>query len=103
MCVRAYISLSLCVCVALCVCGVALCCVCVRVCDCMPRGVYVCVCVCVLPIWHRQEVDRIYLNVPKLLQVVDKKKGTAVVQQTDFKGSFLRSIFNISVDVIHIP
>jgi len=34
-------------------------------------------------------VDRIYLNVPKLLQVVDKKKGTAVVQQTDFKDSIV--------------
>mmetsp|Transcript_40343 Transcript_40343/g.78524 ORF Transcript_40343/g.78524 Transcript_40343/m.78524 type:complete len:239 (+) Transcript_40343:1-717(+) len=36
-----------------------------------------------------KEVDRIYLNVPKLLQVVDKKKGTAVVQQTDFKDSIV--------------
>eukprot|EP00472_Partenskyella_glossopodia_P005346 CAMPEP_0197519018 /NCGR_PEP_ID=MMETSP1318-20131121/4270_1 /TAXON_ID=552666 /ORGANISM="Partenskyella glossopodia, Strain RCC365" /LENGTH=306 /DNA_ID=CAMNT_0043069765 /DNA_START=143 /DNA_END=1063 /DNA_ORIENTATION=+ len=31
-----------------------------------------------------KETDRIYLNVPKVMQVVDKKSGIAIVQESDF-------------------
>mmetsp|Transcript_5465 Transcript_5465/g.8081 ORF Transcript_5465/g.8081 Transcript_5465/m.8081 type:complete len:328 (+) Transcript_5465:96-1079(+) len=34
-----------------------------------------------------KEVDRIYLNVPKQLQVVDKKKGLRIIQETEFSDA----------------
>eukprot|EP00466_Bigelowiella_natans_P000318 jgi/Bigna1/51490/estExt_Genewise1Plus.C_10215 len=36
-----------------------------------------------------REVDRIYLNIPKLLQVTDKKTGLRIIQETNFSDAIV--------------
>lgn len=40
-------------------------------------------------IHFKEEVDRIYLNVPKKLQVVDKKANIAIMQETEFNDAIV--------------